>query len=280
MSDSNLSRLPSIAQVIKRDQLAAKKTLGQNFLTDINLTKRIAHAAQIQENDTIVEIGPGPGALTRALLLSPAKKVIVIEKDHRFLPALHELQAIYPDKLTILQGDALKMPLSTLSCEGALKVVANLPYNIGTQLLLNWQKERNILHSITVMLQKEVAERLIATPNTKAYGRLSILMQWLFIINKQFDVSPKAFTPPPKVTSSIVSLTPRLTPLYAATQAHLERLTGIVFQQRRKMLRSSLKGLHPDLEGLLTANQIDPESRPETLSIEDFCRLSRLLFAT
>jgi 16S rRNA (adenine1518-N6/adenine1519-N6)-dimethyltransferase len=274
--EEKLSFLPTITEVIRQEQLSAKKSLGQNFLTDLNLTKRIVATCPLKEGDVVLEIGPGPGGLTRALLLSKASKVIVIEKDPRFFPALHALQEIVGDRLTLIKGDALSLSLADIH-QGPLAIVANLPYNIGTELILQWFDDLGSITSITVMLQKEVVDRLVALPSTKDYGRLSIMAQWLTEVRRAFHVSPKAFTPPPKVTSSVVTLVPRQTPLYPADKKILEKTTALTFQHRRKMLRSSLRGIHPHLDMALESIGINPEARPETLSIESFCKLSGLL---
>lgn len=254
----------------------ARKALGQNFLIDTNITEKIAAAAHITPNDTVLEVGPGIGSLTRYLLKSPAKKIILIEKDPRFLPFLEDLKAFDPERIEIIQGDALTIPLSTLSPD-PLTIISNLPYNIGTPLLLQWINARAHVKSLTLMLQKEVVDRLAASPRTKAYGRLTILVEWLMDVKSLFRVPPGAFVPAPKVVSSVVKLMPRKEPLYPTDQAILERLTACVFQQRRKMLRGSLKSLDINTEEVLAQLNISPEARPETLTVEQFCQLANTL---
>ncbi|MGN6770023.1 MAG: 16S rRNA (adenine(1518)-N(6)/adenine(1519)-N(6))-dimethyltransferase RsmA [Rhizobiaceae bacterium] len=267
--------LPPLRDVIQRHGLAAKKTLGQNFLLDLNLTGKIARAADDLASSTIVEVGPGPGGLTRALLFNGAAKVIAIERDERCLPALEEISAHYPGRLEIVAADALKADLAALAGrERPVRIVANLPYNIGTELLIRWlaaQEWPPFYRSMTLMFQREVAERIVAKPGTSAYGRLGVLAGWRTEAKILFDVPRQAFTPPPKVTSSVVQLFPREAPLKADLSA-LERITRAAFGQRRKMLRQSLKILGGD--ALLTAVGIDATRRPETLSIAEFVALA------
>lgn len=267
--------LPPLRDVIQRHGLAAKKTLGQNFLLDLNLTGKIARAADDLASSTIVEVGPGPGGLTRALLFNGAAKVIAIERDERCLPALEEISAHYPGRLEIVAADALKADLAALAGrERPVRIVANLPYNIGTELLIRWlaaQEWPPFYRSMTLMFQREVAERIVAKPGTSAYGRLGVLAGWRTEAKILFDVPRQAFTPPPKVTSSVVQLFPREAPLKADLSA-LERITRTAFGQRRKMLRQSLKILGGD--ALLTAVGIDATRRPETLSIAEFVALA------
>ncbi|MGN6765159.1 MAG: 16S rRNA (adenine(1518)-N(6)/adenine(1519)-N(6))-dimethyltransferase RsmA [Rhizobiaceae bacterium] len=267
--------LPPLRDVIQRHGLAAKKTLGQNFLLDLNLTGKIARAADDLASSTIVEVGPGPGGLTRALLFNGAAKVIAIERDERCLPALEEISAHYPGRLEIVAADALKADLAALAGrERPVRIVANLPYNIGTELLIRWlaaQEWPPFYRSMTLMFQREVAERIVAKPGTSAYGRLGVLAGWRTEAKILFDVPRQAFTPPPKVTSSVVQLIPREAPLKADLSA-LERITRAAFGQRRKMLRQSLKILGGD--ALLTAVGIDATRRPETLSIAEFVALA------
>lgn len=267
--------LPPLRDVIQRHGLAAKKTLGQNFLLDLNLTGKIARAADDLASSTIVEVGPGPGGLTRALLFNGAAKVIAIERDERCLPALEEISAHYPGRLEIVAADALKADLAALAGrERPVRIVANLPYNIGTELLIRWlaaQEWPPFYRSMTLMFQREVAERIVAKPGTSAYGRLGVLAGWRTEAKILFDVPRQAFTPPPKVTSSVVQLIPREAPLKADLSA-LERITRTAFGQRRKMLRQSLKILGGD--ALLTAVGIDATRRPETLSIAEFVALA------
>ena len=270
--------LPPLREVIARFGLAAKKSLGQNFLFDLNLTRRIARAAAPFDGFTVIEVGPGPGGLTRALLMEGAQDVIAIERDDRAVAALAEVEAAYPGRLRIIAGDALHADWSVL-VGGPAKIVANLPYNIATPLLIGWLtggKRPPRYDSLTLMFQKEVAERIVAKPGSKDYGRLSVLCQYLCDVRKLFDVNRSAFTPPPKVTSSIVQLIPRATPAPACAIPVLERVTAAAFGQRRKMLRSSLKSLVDNPEALLAKARIDPELRAEQLQVADFARLAAL----
>ena len=236
--------LPPLRDVIAQHGLLAKKSLGQNFLFDLNLTRRIARAAMPFAGFTIVEIGPGPGGLTRALLSEGAERIIAVERDARAIAALNEISAHYPGRLEIVKGDALQSDWPSL-VRGPARIVANLPYNIGTPLLIGWLTAPEWLpwySSLTLMFQKEVAQRIVAKPGTKAYGRLSVICQWRCQVQKLFDVHPSAFTPPPKITSSIVQLTP-IEPALRCSVKNLERVTAAGFGQRRKMLRASLKAV-------------------------------------
>ena len=270
--------LPPLREVIERHGIAAKKSLGQNFLLDLNLTGKIARHAGDLSAMTVIEVGPGPGGLTRALLLNGARKVVAIERDERCLPALAEIAGHYPDRLEVISGDALGLDFTSLVPAGVpVGVVANLPYNIGTELLLRWltpEKWPPFYMSLTLMFQREVAERIAAAPGSAAYGRLGVLAGWRTEARILFDIPRQAFTPPPKVTSSVVRLVPRLNPAPAALAA-LERVTQAAFGQRRKMLRQSLKGLGG--EKLLDAVGIDGTRRAETLSIEEFVSLANAL---
>lgn len=272
-------RLPPLREVIARHGLSARRALGQHFLLDLNLTARIARAAGDLGRGTVIEIGPGPGGLTRALLAAGARRLIVIERDERFLAALEELAAVYSGRLELLPGDALEIDAAALG-EPPRKIVANLPYNISTALLLLWLEKIQAFESLTLMFQKEVADRLTARPRSKDYGRLSVLTQWLTEIRRLFDVPPRAFTPPPKVTSTVVQLIPRLEPLCPADKGCLERITAAAFGQRRKMLRQSLRPLGRDVAALLAAAGIPETARAEELSVEQFCALARTLAAT
>lgn len=267
--------LPPLGEVIRRHGLIAKKALGQNFLLDLNLTRRIARAAGRLDGVTVVEVGPGPGGLTRALLLEGAERVIAIERDQRCIGALEEIAAHYPGRLQIVEGDALKTDFPALAGDAdAVKIVANLPYNIGTELLVRWLTSEHwppFYTSMTLMFQREVAERIIAQPGDGAYGRLSVLAGWRTEAAILFDVPPRAFTPPPKVTSSVVHLVPREKP-HAVDGQTLARVTEAAFGQRRKMLRQSLKSLGG--EALLARADIDGTRRAETLSVEEFVRLA------
>ncbi len=265
-------QLPPLRDIIARYDLGAKKSLGQHFLLDQNLTDRIARAAGDLSNVSVIEIGPGPGGLTRSLLASNPRQLYAVERDRRCIEALGELNSVFPDKLTIVSADALKIDISTLG-EHPRRIVANLPYNISTALLINWLKQLAAIDRMTLMFQKEVVERLIATPSTKAYGRLSVITQWLCETKFEFNVDKRAFTPPPKIISSVLTLKPRAEPLYEARFEDMETVTAAAFGQRRKMLRSSLKSLDFDIEAL----GIDPTARAENLTIEEFCLLAKAL---
>jgi 16S rRNA (adenine1518-N6/adenine1519-N6)-dimethyltransferase len=266
--------LPPLREVIRRHDLAARKSLGQNFLLDLNLTARIARAAAPLEHASVIEIGPGPGGLTRALLLAGARHVTAIERDPRCVAALAELAAAFPDRLSIVEGDALAVDAATLT-PPPRKIVANLPYNIATPLLLGWLRAAESFESLTLMFQKEVAQRLAAAPRTKEYGRLSVMAQWRCRVRRLFDIPPRAFVPPPKVTSSVVQLVPRPAPLAPCRFEDLERVLAAGFGQRRKMLRQSLKPLGLDTEALLAAAGAAPTARAEELSVVEFCALAR-----
>ncbi|MBI1329886.1 MAG: 16S rRNA (adenine(1518)-N(6)/adenine(1519)-N(6))-dimethyltransferase RsmA [Alphaproteobacteria bacterium] len=269
--------LPPLRDVIARYDLAAKKSLGQNFLLDLNLTRKIARAAGANDGGTFYEVGPGPGGLTRALLAEGASRVIAVERDERCLPALEDIARAYPGRLDILNEDALAIDESTLFT-GPVRIAANLPYNIGSSLLVNWLAEDGwppFWLSMTLMFQREVAERLVAQPGTKAYGRLSVLTQWRSKAKILFDVGPKAFTPPPKVTSAVVRIDPLPEPVAPARLCDLEKVTAAAFGQRRKMLRQSLKTLDADAEGLIAAAGLDPTLRAERLSVAAFAALAR-----
>jgi 16S rRNA (adenine1518-N6/adenine1519-N6)-dimethyltransferase len=271
--------LPPLRQVIETHELAAKKSLGQNFLFDLNLTRRIARAAAPLNEATIIEIGPGPGGLTRALLAEGAAKVIAVERDARALPALAEIATHYPGRLQVIEGDALQVDWSTL-VSGPARIVANLPYNVGTPLLLGWLTKGAwppFYDSLTLMFQKEVALRIAAAPGSDDYGRLSVICQWRCVCKKLFDVNRSAFTPPPKITSSIVQLVPRAKPEVECTVTALERVTAAAFGQRRKMLRSSLKSVFDAPEAVLEKLGIDATRRAEELAVNDFARLALLL---
>ncbi|NNE24851.1 MAG: 16S rRNA (adenine(1518)-N(6)/adenine(1519)-N(6))-dimethyltransferase RsmA [Rhizobiales bacterium] len=268
--------LPPLREVIAACQLTARKSLGQNFLLDLNLTGRIARAAEPLKDHTIVEVGPGPGGLTRALLHEGAQKVIAIERDERVMPALEEISNRYPGRLDIIEGDALEVDWQNL-IDGPAKVVANLPYNIATPLLTGWLGGETWppwYSSLTLMFQKEVAERIVAEPGSKTFGRLSVLSQWRSSAVKLFDIDRRAFTPPPKVTSSVVQITPIVGGHQPCRSDALQRVTAAAFGQRRKMLRSSLKTVTSDPALLLDRVGIDPQLRAEQLEVNDFCRLA------
>ncbi|MCA0425659.1 MAG: 16S rRNA (adenine(1518)-N(6)/adenine(1519)-N(6))-dimethyltransferase RsmA [Proteobacteria bacterium] len=278
---AQIDDLPPLREVIRTHGLDARKSLGQNFLLDLNLTARIARAAGDLTGRTVLEIGPGPGGLTRALLASGAEHVIAIERDSRCLPALDEIALRYPGRLTVVEGDALTIDPVSLIGDRPTRIVANLPYNVGTQLLINWLRTAPwppFYESLTLMFQREVAERIVATPaKPDDYGRLGVLCGWRSHARILFDVGPAAFTPPPKVTSSVVELVPRREPLPCDLIA-LEQITAEAFGQRRKMLRQSLKRLG-DPAGLLAAAGIDETRRPETLSVAEFVGLANALAA-
>jgi 16S rRNA (adenine1518-N6/adenine1519-N6)-dimethyltransferase len=274
---ATLDGLPPLRDVIDRFGLDARKALGQNFLLDLNLTQKIARTAGPLEGVTVIEVGPGPGGLTRAILSLGAEKVIAIERDPRCLPALAEIESHYPGRLEVIEGDALKTDFASLVPEGPVRIIANLPYNVGTQLLVNWLLPRTwppFWQSMTLMFQKEVGQRIVAEEDDDHYGRLGVLCGWRTEARMAFDVPPQAFTPPPKVTSTVVHLTPREAPL-ACDVAKLERVTMAAFGQRRKMLRQSVKSLGG--EALLQKADIDPQRRAETLSVEEFVRLANAL---
>ena len=260
--------------MITRHGIAARKSLGQNFILDLNLTRRIARAAGPLDAGTTIEIGPGPGGLTRALLAEGAGRIVAIERDPRCLAALADLAALYPGRLEIIAGDALAVDPVALT-EAPRHIVANLPYNIATVLLLKWLDRAGDYESLTLMFQREVAERFVAAPRSPAYGRLSVLVQWLCDAKILFDIPARAFTPPPKVTSSVVRLVPRAEPLAPATKSVLERVTGAAFGQRRKMLRSSLRSLGVPVAMLLAAAGVAGTARAEELSVAQFCALAR-----
>jgi 16S rRNA (adenine1518-N6/adenine1519-N6)-dimethyltransferase len=275
--------LPPLREVIARHGLAARKSLGQNFLFDLNLTRRIARAAGPLTDYTVIEVGPGPGGLTRALLMEGAAHVIAIERDERALAALEEISAAYPGRLTIIAGDALDTDYERLAAGRPVKIAANLPYNIATPLLVGWLSGVNwppFYASLTLMFQKEVADRIVAPAGGKDYGRLSVLSQYRCEARKLFDVNRSAFTPPPKVTSSIVQLTPIAAPRPACRIEDLSRVTAAAFGQRRKMLRSSLKSLVDKPERLLDGLGLSPELRAEQLKAADFAAISARLAVT
>jgi 16S rRNA (adenine1518-N6/adenine1519-N6)-dimethyltransferase len=275
---AQIDDLPPLREVIRRHGLTPKKSLGQNFLFDLNLTARIARAAEPLENITVVEIGPGPGGLTRALLALGARRVIAIERDRRAIGALEEIAARYPGRLEIVSGDAITVdPREYLGPERA-RIVANLPYNIATALLVDWLTAEPWppwYDSLLLMFQREVAERIVAGPGSKLFGRLSVLAGWRTEAKILFDVAPTAFVPPPKVTSSVVRLTPNPVPLDCDSRA-LQRVTEAAFGQRRKMLRQSLKTLGVNSGALLAKAGIDPTARAEEIPVEGFVMLARI----
>jgi 16S rRNA (adenine1518-N6/adenine1519-N6)-dimethyltransferase len=279
----NLSHdgLPPLREVIREHGLDAKKALSQNFILDLNLTGRIARAAGPFAGRTVIEIGPGPGGLTRGLLAAGAERLIVIEKDERCIPALEQIANHYPGRLTIWREDATGLDPARLP-DGPKLIVGNLPYAIGTELLISWltvEPWPPWYESMTLMFQREVAERIVAEPGSKAYGRLSVLSQWLTKPRIAFHLAPEAFTPQPKVSSSLVRFEPITAPKPACRRKTLETVTAAAFGQRRKMLRSSLKQITPHAEALLTSVGIDPQARAEELSVESFARLAIALDA-
>jgi len=269
--------LPSLAETIARHGLAARKSLGQHFLLDATLCARIAAQAAPLEGRHVLEVGPGPGGLTRALLDSPAAAVVAVELDRRAIAALEELAAAHPGRLRVVEGDALK-----IEAEGLLpaprKVVANLPYNVGTPLLIGWLRQAALFESLTLMFQQEVAERIVAAPDTEHYGRLAVLSQWRCACRMALRLPPGAFSPPPKVWSAVVHLVPHPETPDPALLAALERVTAAAFGQRRKMLRSSLKSLG-EAEALLEEAGIEGTRRAETLSVAEFDRMARIVLA-
>jgi len=268
--------LPPLRDVIAAHGLAARKSLGQHFLFDLNLTGRIARGAGDIDQGTVIEIGPGPGGLTRALLDNGARYVIAIERDDRAIAIQQEIAAAYPGRLEIIAGDALEVDAAELG-EAPRRIVANLPYNISTVLLINWLRRADAFTSLTLMFQKEVVDRLAAAPKSPDYGRLSVITQWRCHVRPLFNVAREAFTPPPKVASTVVHLEPRAEPLSPCRMETLERVTAAAFGQRRKMLRSSLKSLGGDTEALLAAAGLVPTQRAEEVPVEGFCALARIL---
>jgi 16S rRNA (adenine1518-N6/adenine1519-N6)-dimethyltransferase len=278
---SAIDDLPPLREVIRRHGLRAKKSLGQNFLLDLNLTARIARAAGPLEGVEVVEIGPGPGGLTRALLVAGARRVIAVERDERAIAALEQIAARYPGRLEIVSGDALNFDPRALLGAAPARVVANLPYNIATALLVGWltlEPWPPWYDRLVLMFQREVAERIVAAPGSKSYGRLSVLAGWRCQGRIRFDVAGTAFVPPPRVTSSLVELVPRQSPLPCERRA-LERVTEAAFGQRRKMLRQSLKSLGPEPMTLLEAANLEPTARAEDVPVEGFVALARAFAA-
>lgn len=273
--------LPPLRDVIRAHDLVAKKQLGQNFLLDLNLTARIARAAGDLTGCDVLEVGPGPGGLTRGLLAEGARRVLAIEKDPRCLPALAEIANAYPGRLEVINGDALEVDVAA-HLAAPIRIVANLPYNVGTELLVRWLTPKvwpPFWDSLTLMFQKEVAERIVAKPRTEHYGRLALLAQWRCEARIVLTLPPEAFTPAPKVYSAVVHLTRLESPRYPADGAVLARITAMAFNQRRKMLRSSLKGMGAGIEEKLVAAGIAPTARAEEIALEQFCALARLVAA-
>ena len=274
---SAIDALPPLRDVIRAHDLRARKSLGQNFLLDLNLTAKIARQVGDLSQCDVLEIGPGPGGLTRGLLAEGARHVLAIEKDRRCLPALAEVSNAYPDRLEVLEGDALEIdPLSRLT--PPIRVAANLPYNVGTELLVRWLTPPAwppFWSSLTLMFQREVAQRIVAQPGSKAYGRLAILAQWRADARIVIQLPPEAFSPPPKVSSSVVHLTALPAPRFPAEPDVLSRVVAAAFNQRRKMLRAALKGIAPDLEDRIVSAGLKPTDRAEQIPLEGFCALAR-----
>jgi 16S rRNA (adenine1518-N6/adenine1519-N6)-dimethyltransferase len=275
---SQIDELPPLRDVIARYGLSAKKQLGQNFLLDLNLTSRIARAAGDLHHTTVIEVGPGPGGLTRALLAEGARRVVAIERDERAIPALEEIAVAYPGRLTIIAGDAMTINYAALA-DGPTRIVANLPYNIGTELLIGWLTADPwppFYESLTLMFQREVAERIVAQPGDDAYGRLAVLAGWRTDARIAFNVARSAFTPPPNVTSAVVHLVPK--PVDATIVVRkLEAVTRAAFGQRRKMVRQSLKATGVPVETLLAAAELKGDERAEVLPVEAFLKMARVL---
>ena len=271
--------LPPLRDIIVNHGLDAKKSLGQNFLLDLNLTSKIARLAGDISGHDVLEVGPGPGGLTRGLLAAGARRVVALEKDPRCMPALAQISAAYPGRLDVFNADALEFDMRG-QLTGPVRVVANLPYNVGTELLVRWLTPKDwppFWSSLTLMFQKEVAERIIAKPGTKAYGRLGILAQWKSTPSVVMELPPEAFTPPPKVRSAVVHLEALAEPRFPAPAGLLSSTVAMAFNQRRKMLRSSLKSAAPDIETALRDAGLEPTARAEEISLEGFCALARRL---
>ena len=274
-----IDQLPLLRDVISEHSLNAKKSMGQNFLLDLNLTSKIARLAGDLEGHDILEVGPGPGGLTRGLLASGARRVVALEKDSRCIPALNEIAKAYPGQLDIFNADALNFDIS-IHLNSPIRIVSNLPYNIGTELLIRWLTPKEwppFWNTLTLMFQKEVAERIIAKPRSKAYGRLAILAQWKTTPTIVMELPPEAFTPAPKVYSAVVHFDALLEPRFPAPAGLLSSTVAMAFNQRRKMLRSSLKSASPDIETVLRDAGLEPTARAEEISLEGFCALSRRL---
>jgi 16S rRNA (adenine1518-N6/adenine1519-N6)-dimethyltransferase len=278
---SNIDNLPPLRAVIEKHVLSAQKSLGQNFLLDLNLTAKIARQAGNLTECDVLEIGPGPGGLTRGLLAEGARKVVAIEKDTRCINALQEIAQAYPKRLQIIEGDALDIDLGA-HLVAPVRVVANLPYNVGTELLVRWLTPTQwppYWDSLTLMFQREVADRIVAQPGSKAYGRLALLTQWRCDARIVMSLPPTAYTPAPKVSSAVVHLVALEHPRFEAKQKVLEKIIAKAFNQRRKMLRSSLKGICPNIESTLERSGIQPTQRAEEISLKKFCALARIIEA-
>ena len=274
-----MEKLPPLKDVISKHQLRAKKSLGQNFLLDLNLTSKIARYAGNLDQFDILEIGPGPGGLTRSLLNEGARKVVAIEKDSRCIEALEEIQATFPGRLKLLQGDALSTNASEHLAD-QVRIIANLPYNIGTELLVRWLTSKtwpSFWQSMTLMFQKEVANRIVASPGSKAYGRLSVMSQWRCDTKIAFNVPASAFTPPPKVESTLVHFESLKEPKFPAEIEILEFVVSKAFNQRRKMLRGALKGYFQNVEEGLLSIGVLPTKRAEDITVQEYCAMSQIL---
>ena len=274
-----MEKLPPLKDVISRHQLRAKKSLGQHFLLDVNLTSKIARYAGNLDQFDILEIGPGPGGLTRSLLHEGARKVVAIEKDNRCIEALEEIQATFPGRLKLLQGDALSTNTSEHLAD-PVRIIANLPYNIGTALLVRWLTSKtwpSFWQSMTLMFQKEVANRIVASPGSKAYGRLSVMSQWRCDTKIAFNVPATAFTPPPKVESALVHFEALKEPKFPAEVEVLEFVVSKAFNQRRKMLRGALKGYFQNVEEGLLSIGVLPTKRAEDITVQEYCAMSQIL---
>ena len=274
-----MEKLPPLKDVISRHQLRAKKSLGQNFLLDLNLTSKIARYAGNLDQFDILEIGPGPGGLTRSLLHEGARKVVAIEKDNRCIEALAEIQATFPGRLKLLQGDALSTNASEHLAD-PVRIIANLPYNIGTELLVRWLTSKtwpSFWQSMTLMFQKEVANRIVASPGSRAYGRLSVMSQWRCDTKIAFNVPATAFTPPPKVESTLVHFEALKEPKFPAEVEVLEFVVSKAFNQRRKMLRGALKGYFQNVEEGLVSIGVLPTKRAEDITVQEYCAMSQIL---
>ena len=267
-------QLPHLREVIAKHELGAKRSLGQHYLLDSNLTRRIVREVGDTKNKILFEVGPGPGGLTRALLETDAKQVFAIERDSRCIAALSDLTKCYSNRLTVIEADALNFKVKEIAKNTKITIVANLPYNISIPLLLGWLRQINLIGSMTLMFQKEVAERLIAKPGSKNYGRISVICQWLCYVEKKLSIPPTAFVPPPKVNSALVNFIPRSLPISTISFEIMEKVTAAAFGQRRKMLKSSLGSLFSDPLKILKFLNINPAARAETLKVNEFCRIS------
>ena len=274
-----MDNLPPLKDIISKYEIRAKKSLGQNFLLDLNLTSKIARYAGNLKHSDVLEIGPGPGGLTRSLLNEGARQVVSIEKDNRCIAALEEIQSLFPGRLKLLKGDALSMNVTQYLTD-PIKIIANLPYNIGTELLVRWLNSKNwpsFWQSMTLMFQKEVANRIVARPGSKAYGRLSVMSQWRCNTKIAFNIPATAFTPPPKVESAVVHFEALNEPKFPAEVDKLEFVVSKAFNQRRKMLRGALKGHFINVEEGLFSIGVLPNKRAENITVQEYCAMSQVL---